>query len=100
MWQMQSSELLPISLSAAVPLWIAGLQDRGGPTDKELDELRGFRQELSEHGDRLLFGGKPGEAADMFNRLARSIAILSYCPGGITVFGQHYETITEEPKEG
>jgi hypothetical protein len=30
----------------------------------------------------------------MFNRIARSIAVLSYMPGGVPAFGQHYEART------
>ncbi|MEK6609189.1 MAG: hypothetical protein AABZ30_16140 [Myxococcota bacterium] len=36
-------------------------------------------------------GGKPGEVADLFNRTAKAIAVLSFAPGGVTVFGQHWE---------
>ena len=30
------------------------------------------------------------EVADVFNKTAFAIAVLSFCPGGIKIFGQHY----------
>jgi hypothetical protein len=89
------SKLLPMTLSAAVPLWIAdfktqsweSVQARFSETVKDLPELLGSR------GDVLLFGGsKKGEAANLFNRLAEAIALMSFLPGGITTFGTTWES--------
>lgn len=91
-----SRSLLAISLSAAVPLWIVDLDRAGGPSEADMKRCGEFAQELGERGDTLLFGGKPGEAANLFNKLARSIAVLAFCPGGITTFGQHYEAKVKE----
>jgi hypothetical protein len=85
------SAALPIALSAAVPLRIIELQQRGGPDDADYDFARSFGRELAEKADRLLYRGKPGESADLFNKLARAVAILAFCPGGVTIFGQKYE---------
>jgi hypothetical protein len=55
---------------------------------------------LGERGDVLLFGagkkGKKGEVAEIFNGLARALAVLSFFPGGVTLFGSHWETKIEE----
>jgi hypothetical protein len=91
---------LPTLLSAAVPLWIRRIQDafQRGDLDqaaltREVDGLRDFAQTLGAEGDKLLFrGGKPGEAAALFNRTAHAIALLSFVPGGITIMGSHWET--------
>ena len=48
---------------------------------------------LGSQGDVLLFGGgKKGEAADMFNKMAEGIALMSFLPGGVRVFGVHWDT--------
>lgn len=89
---MNAQELLPIALSAAVPLRIMELQERGGPTDTDMERAQQFSNDLGQHGDILLFrGGKRGETAALFNGLAFSIAVLAFCPGGVKVFGQHWE---------
>ena len=87
-----NASLLSISLSAAVPLHILEYYERGGITEADLAWIKDFGHELGEQADRLLFrSAKRGETATLFNKLARSIAILSYIPGGVTTFGQHYE---------
>jgi hypothetical protein len=73
-------------------LHILELKRHGGPSDEDISSCRDFAQELGEKGDILLFkGSKPGESAEMFNKLARAIAILSFCPGGVCVFGHRYD---------
>lgn len=82
---------LPIFLSCSVPLRIMEMLRKGGPTDLDYELARNFRDALAEHGDTLLYGGKPGEAASLANRLAHAIAVLAFSPGGIIIFGQHFE---------
>lgn len=90
--QKPAGGLLAIAISAAVPLRIIELVRRGGPSDADVKAAGEFSQVLGEKGDRLLFRSSvPGETADLFNRLAESIAVLSFCPGGVTMFGQKYE---------
>lgn len=46
---------------------------------------------LGARGDVLLYGGgQPGETAAVFARLAETLAILAFAPGGVTVFGLHW----------
>ena len=87
---------LSIALSAAVPLQIMAIKERGGVTDEDFASASKFAQTLGEKGDVLLFGSKKkGEAADLFNKTAKAIAVLSYLSGGITIFGGHYESSPE-----
>ena len=82
-------------LSVAVPLHIAQLKEKGGPTAEDYKQAQETSNILGERGDILLFGGgKKGECADLFNRTAKSIAILSYASGGVDIFGQHFEAKT------
>ncbi len=86
-------------LDIAVPLRIMLLEDKGGATQEDFDRLKGFAERLGSKGDVLLYGGKPGEAAELFNEVSQAIAVLSYCPGGIKLFGRHWETRKDEPEE-
>jgi hypothetical protein len=87
-----NASLLSISLSAAVPLHLLELYEQGGITDADLAWINDFGHTFGEQADRILFRStKRGETANLFNQLARSIAILSYAPGGVTTFGQRYE---------
>jgi len=94
------SNQLSIALSAAVPLHILELQAKGGPDADDLKKAWAMSAVLGERGDVLLFGGgkkgKKGEVAEIFNGLARALAVLSYVPGGVTLFGSHWETKIEE----
>jgi len=89
---MSNHALLTTSMQAAVPLHIMRLKEKGGPTDEDMSEARKTSDILGERGDVLLFGGgKKGEAADQFNRTAHAIAVLSFCPGGVTIFGTTFD---------
>lgn len=80
-------------LQVAVPLWIHSFyQTPWSELQTQIQDLPSFSQVLTEKGDRLLYGGKTGEAAVLFNQLAKSIALMSFLPGGISTFGQHWES--------
>lgn len=83
---------LSIAMAAAVPLRVMQLRERGGPNDDDRRRAQDAAQLIGEKGDLLMFtGGKPGETARIFNETAHAIAVLAFYPGGITIFGQHYE---------
>ena len=84
---------LTTALDCAVPLLIIEIKQRGGPTDSDWHRAQEIGQLLGEKGDLLMFPGKKkGESAKVFNELAYGIAMLSFCPGGIKVFGRHWES--------
>jgi hypothetical protein len=87
-----NNELLKGMLGISVPLHIHSLEEKGGPTDEDMKKAKEFSSVLGERGDILLFGGgKKGECAEMFNRTAQAIAVLAFVPGGISIFGSHFE---------
>lgn len=90
---MSDSTLLSVSLQAAVPLWVLRLVQQ----DPSPEELRRRAEEASQvvasKGDIILYrGGRKGETAAAFNKLAEGVAILSFSPGGVVLFGTRYET--------
>ena len=83
--------LLPITLSVAVPLRIEELKQ------VPFTELMARRPQLVKmiafHGDDILYHSKrPGDSAKAFNALADAIAVLSFAPGGVTLFGEHWQS--------
>jgi len=87
------NDLLPTMLQMAVPLYIMRLKEKGGPDKDDMKKAQEWSDVLGERGDILLCGGgKKGECADMFNGTAHAVAVLSFCPGGVETFGQHWES--------
>lgn len=93
---MSRDVVLVTSLQAAVPLWAE--QHRALPADQVVARARSCASVIAGQGDVLQFGSKRrGEAAAAFNRLAEGVAALSLMPGGVTVFGAHFETRPPHP---
>ena len=95
----EDTSLLATTLAAAVPLWIEELRPLPW---SEIDHLaKECSQIIAEKGDVILYRSKKkGETARAFNALAKGIAALSFAPGGVKVFGMHFETKRqEEPRE-
>ena len=83
------NDLLSISLSAAVPLWIEKL--RALEPEQRLARAGGLSDIIAAHGDIILYrGGKRGESAKAFNALAEGLAIGAFQPGGVTFAGEHW----------
>ena len=88
-----SNTLLPNMLQMAVPLYVARLKEKHGPDASDMAKASEWSEVMGERGDILLCGGgKKGEAAELFNGLSHAISVLSFMPGGITLFGQHWES--------
>ncbi len=86
--------LLRTSLSVAVPLWID--QIRGWPESHRAERRAICVDTITQYGDVLLYKGKKkGESAEAFNRTAEGIALLAFAPGGVTIFGEHWEATDE-----
>ena len=82
--------LLQSSLDCAVPLRIHELQE----CDWDYLQLRigELQKVLAEKAEYILFTGqKKGDTAQAFNSLAEAIACLAFVPGGIRIFGRHWE---------
>lgn len=94
-WTGKANSLLNIALECSVSIRILEWKSKGNPQKEDFDRLKSknLSQVLGEKGDVLLYGGgKKGEAAAIFNDLAEAIALLSFLPGGIEIFGSHWES--------
>lgn len=84
------NDLLILSLEAAVPLWIERLQAQ--PWSEVERRAQVAVDVVASKGDIILFrSSRKGETAEAFNRLAEGVAALSFAPGGVTVFGLHFD---------
>ena len=86
---MQNDTLLRSSLEVAVPLWIEAF--KGYSWEQLQNILHESQQVLSEVGEAVLYRIE-GKTAKGFNALARAIAVLSFVPGGIEIFGMKWES--------
>lgn len=92
-WSHQYS-LLTSTLQFAVPLWIDRL--RHHHWERVQERAKECSEHIAHHGDLILFKGKKkGESAEAFNRLAEGIACLAFAPGGVKIFGSHWEACLE-----
>jgi hypothetical protein len=79
-------------LKLAVPLWMLSLYERGGITRQDLYQAYIHIECVGATLDRLFRGTtREGEAADMFNRTAKAIAVLAYMPGGVNIYNQLFD---------
>lgn len=82
--------LLQSTLACAVPLWIERLKRE--PWSHVQERTRVCGDAIAETGDVILFKSKrKGKTAEAFNRLAEGVACLAFAPGGVRVFGLHFE---------
>lgn len=91
--------LLRASLEVAVPLWQMELKARSFASI--VARAQELAQVIAEKGDVILYRGKKkGESAKAFNALAEGVAALSYAPGGVRIFGLHFEETHPECNYG
>lgn len=92
-----NGEALKAVLAVAVPLWIEQLRPLGlhliYERIAELRELRDASGMLVIGSEAVLTkeGFKPGATAAAFNATAEAIACMAFAPGGIKIFGQHWD---------
>jgi hypothetical protein len=85
---MENHVLMPF-LECAVPLHVLWIKKLGylPPISDSIEEL------IESLGDALLADAreKKGATAEIFNKLALTIAIMSFASDGIRVFGNHWQ---------
>ncbi len=91
---MPDDTLLRLSLMTAVPMWQMDI--RGWSAEKRAERSGICSQVIAEKGDIIQFRAKKkGATADAFNRMAEGVALLSFAPGGVRIFGMHFEANPE-----
>jgi hypothetical protein len=86
-----NEHLLKLHIATVVPFLIYDLALQGGPSDLDIARLRkDYVDIIASKGDCILYRVK-GETAKAVTVLCESLAILAFCPGGITFLGMHFE---------
>lgn len=89
---------LPPSLSLAVYVEILNIQKKGYISDAMIEDATINSSEIiATHSDDLMYD-KSGKASQIFARLAVSVAILAFQPGGVEIFGEKFEAKLINPK--
>ena len=85
---------LPDALELAVQLKLMDMNASNVTiTEEDIEKAVQTSHDIAERGDRLIYKSKKkGETAELFNKLVHAIVILAHVPGGITIFGKHFET--------
>jgi hypothetical protein len=87
----ENETLLHLHVETFVPFRIHDYVLQGGPSEQDYARVRDeYPHELGSHGDAILYREK-GMTARMVNVLLDGIAVLAFVPGGVTVFGCHFE---------
>lgn len=87
-------------LPAMLPVLVELAMDevRKWTPDRRIEYARAQGQAIAEQSDVLLFSGKKGEAGQLAAKLARAIACLSFQPGGVKLFGCHWQSEADAPE--
>lgn len=98
-WELRTAMRLRAHLQARVPLLMRFYRRKGGPDEKDLERVRGYAKVIGEFGDLILFPDGKGKDKDLLEKLAEGVAVLSFAPLGVTVFGLHYDASELPPEE-
>lgn len=85
-----NKELLRLFISTTVPLLIMEYEQRGGIDQWDIKWLEQQGEILGSGGDVILCYEK-GKSSRMIGILCRCLAIMAFFPGGVKIFGLHFE---------
>lgn len=88
----QDDPLLSGMLKVAVYGKIQDIIAQGGVTDSDVARVQGHLDDIAGGSDILLYrSGKRGETAKRFTQVADALAVMAFSPGGVKLFGEHYD---------
>ena len=89
-WLQARYTLIQTHLTAIVPLLIHEIKSRGGPDERDYARARDYGLYLATHGDAIMFREK-GKTGEAMSKLTEGLAVLAFCPGGVSVFGLTFD---------
>lgn len=88
------ARMLGLWLELAVPIWIHRFESEGWTPERRIEAAQRAAALISEKADRLVREPTTKHhhdvRAELLNGLAAGVAAMSYCPGGVTVFGKTF----------
>lgn len=88
---MNTGDLLNCTLAIAVPLAVDEYQRNPEKWESDREKITGHVDVFCSNGDELLFYQK-GVSGELFAKLARTLAWLSFLPNGVIFNGVLYKT--------
>lgn len=86
----QTLPLLSPAMETSIWLYAMEMKRRGGIIDEDIARCKTYLPDIMMRGNDLFYKHE-GKTAERFDQIAEIIAVLSFAPGGITVFGHHFE---------
>ena len=94
-----TGELFRAALAAGVPIAMQDLEQQGGPLERDYEAARAFGETIATEGADILFRSKKrGVTAKLMTQLIRTLAVLAYAPGGVSVAGLLFDTGSRTPR--
>jgi hypothetical protein len=95
-------EILRVHLQLHVPSRIHYYLCRGGPDAEDYDRCSDYREALCSRGELLVYPDEAGKTGreqyqELLEHLVDTFAVLAFSPGGITLFGAHFDAT--QPQE-
>jgi hypothetical protein len=92
-WQEHTLARFRAHLQRSVPPTIRRylMKPNGGPDDDDLARLQTYAVNLGAHGDLLLYPDEQIDTTTLMQQLVDAVAILSFSPGGIRLFGLSFD---------
>jgi hypothetical protein len=88
---MNTGDLLNCTLAIAVPLVVEEYQSTPYRWESDREKIMGYAEVFCSQADELLFYQK-GVSGELFCKLARTLAWLSFLPDGVRFNGVWYKT--------
>lgn len=84
-----TESLFKMHLATCVPLRIDELRRQALPLTEHVARVSAYAQDIGEYGDQLLFRGP--RTKELINKVVDGLAVMAFIPGGVTLFGLHFE---------
>ena len=96
-WEERTRSRIRAHLERRVPPLIRRYIRAGGPRSEDYARAHSYALSLGEHGDDILFPtDKKGTDTEVMDKLVEAVAVLAFCPGGISIFGLDYDATRVE----
>jgi hypothetical protein len=100
-WEERTGRRLRTRLQRDVPPAIRAYLRQGGPSDEDYARIRGYATAIGAFGDVILYPDGKGSEEPHLEKLVDGVAVLSFCPGGVHLYGLDFEAakIEQDPRQ-